>query len=342
MPDAWPTERVSDAGTEAKVTFLRRPESYAERPRRIEVVETHMSWVFLTDRHAYKLKKPVRYDSLDFRTPELRRWDCMEELRLNRRLAREVYLGVVPLTRDAAGGLALGGAGETVDWLVQMRRLPADRMLDRLIEAGRIEQPDVQTAARRLADFFAHARPAELSAEAYREHLAEGVRDDLRELRRPEFGLPADRVTALADSELAFLARHPALFDQRVRDGRIVEGHGDLRPEHICLVPEPAIIDCLEFSRELRILDPADELAFLGLECERLGNPAVGRWFLAVYSEVTGDEPPVALRRFHRAYRALRRAKIAIWHLQDPDVRDPAKWCARARRYLELAHAGCG
>jgi aminoglycoside phosphotransferase family enzyme len=333
---------VSDSGTDAKVAFLRRPEAYAERPRRVEVVETHMSWVFLTDRHAWKLKKPVSYDSLDFRTAELRRWDCLEEVRLNRRLARAVYLGVVPLRLDAAGALALGGAGEPVDWLVQMRRLPADRMLDRMIEEGRIEEADVRPAARRLAEFYARAGPVELSPESYRERLAQGVRDDLRELCRPEFGLPAARVAALAEAELGFLARHPALFDRRVHEGRIVEGHGDLRPEHVCLVPEPAIIDCLEFSRELRLLDPADELAFLGLECERLGNPAVGHWFLAVYAEVTHDDPPAALRCFHRTYRALRRARIAIWHLQDPDVRNRDRWRARARRYLELGRAPGG
>jgi aminoglycoside phosphotransferase family enzyme len=328
---------MSDPGLEAKVAFLRRPEAYAERPCRVEVVETHMSCVFLTERHAYKLKKPVRYDSLDFRTPELRRWDCAEEVRLNRRLARDVYLGILSLTVDAQGNLALGGGGEAVDWLVHMRRLPADRMLDRLIGEGRIEQADVGPAARLLADFYAHARPVEISAGAYRERLTEGICDDRRELRRREFGLSADRVTALAGELLAFLARQPALFDQRVGEGRIVEGHGDLRPEHICLVPEPAIIDCLEFSRELRLLDPADELAFLALECDRLGNPAVGRWFLETYSEVTHDEPPEALQGFHRTYRALRRAKIAIWHLQDPAVPDPNRWRRRARRYLDLA-----
>jgi aminoglycoside phosphotransferase family enzyme len=331
-----------DPGTEAKVAFLRRPEAYAERPRRVDVVQTHMSWVFLTDRHAYKLKKPVRYDSLDFRTPELRRWDCTEEVRLNRRLARDVYLGILSLSVDSGGNLALDGAGEPVDWLVHMRRLPADRMLDRRIEEGRIERAEVEPAARHLAGFYAHARPVEISPESYRERLAQGVRGDLHELRRPEFGLPADRVSALADAELAFLARHPALFDRRVGEGRIVEGHGDLRPEHICLLPEPAIIDCLEFSRELRILDAADELAFLGLECERLGSPHVGRWFLAAYSERTHDEPPDALLDFHRTYRALRRAKIAIWHLQDPSVTDTEKWRERARRYLELGHLECG
>jgi len=328
---------VSKAGSQAKLAFLRRPAAYPEKPCRVEVVETHMSWVFLTDCDAYKLKKPVRYDCIDFSTAELRRRDCEEEVRLNRRLAREVYLGIVALTIDADGVLALDGTGEPDDWLVHMRRLPADRMLDQMIRQGEVEEADVRRAALRLARFYAQAPSCELTAKSYRERLADGARRDLRELSRPEFGLPVARATALADAQLAFLGREAELFDRRVREGRIVEGHGDLRPEHICLTPEPAIIDCLEFSRDLRVLDPADELAFLALECERLGKPVVGKWFFDVYAEATGDEPPAALVRFHRGYRALRRAKIAIWHLQDPGVRDRAKWRNRALEYLELA-----
>lgn len=328
---------MSAPDIEAKVAFLSRPAAYPEAPRSVERVETHMSWVFLTDRHAYKLKKPVRYDSLDFSSLELRRLDCEEEVRLNRRLARHVYLGTLALTLASDGTLQLGGSGETLDWLVHMRRLPADRMLDDLIRRGEIEEASVRPAAQQLAEFYVRAKATELAPDSYRKRLAEGVRSDLQELSRPEFGLRAEQVAKLAEAQLAFLERHGALFDQRVLQGRIVEGHGDLRPEHICLIPEPAIIDCLEFSRELRIADPADELAFLALECERLGKPIVGRWFLDTYTRVTGDEPPGTLMQFHRTYRALRRAKIAAWHLLDPSVRDREKWRERARRYVELA-----
>jgi len=328
---------VTGTSTQEKVAFLGRPRSYAEQPRAVKVIETHMSWVFLTDRHAYKLKKPVRWNSLDFSTPELRRHHCEEELRLNRRLAAGVYLGVIPLTVDADGALALGGAGEPVDWLVQMRRLPAARMLDRLIREGHLAEADVRPSALQLARLYAKALPIPFAPSAYRKQLAEGVCSDQQELCRPEFGLPSDQVKAIAESQLQFLERHAALFDQRVREGHIVEGHGDLRPEHICLTAEPAIIDCLEFSRELRLVDPVDELAFLALECERLGNSSVGRWFFGAYREVTGDDPPDILPRFHRTARALRRAKIAFWHLEDPEVRDPESWRERALRYLELA-----
>jgi aminoglycoside phosphotransferase family enzyme len=327
---------VSAPDTAAKVAFLSRRAAYPDATRSVECVETHMSWVFLTDHHAYKLKKPVRYDSLDFSSLELRRLNCEEEVRLNRRLAGDVYLGTLALTLAPGRILQLGGAGETLDWLVHMRRLPADRMLDQLIFSGEIEEASVRPVARRLAEFYARAGTIELAPDSYRKRLEEGVRSDRHELCRPEFGLRADQVTKLAEAQLTFVARHGMLFDQRILQGRVVEGHGDLRPEHICLTPEPAIIDCLEFSRELRIVDPADELAFLALECERLGKPVVGRWFLETYRQVTGDAPPRALMQFYRTYRALRRAKIAAWHLQDPSVRDHEKWRERARCYVEL------
>jgi aminoglycoside phosphotransferase family enzyme len=129
------------------------------------------------------------------------------------------------------------------------------------------------------------------------------------------------------------------LFDARVRDGRMVEGHGDLRPEHICLLREPKIIDCLEFSREFRILDIADELAFLALECERLGAPSFARVIFDTYARNTGDAPPQALVHFHCSLRALMRAKISLWHLDEPGFRDGRKWMALARTYLALAAA---
>ena len=221
---------MSVPGIETKVAFLRRPEAYPEKPRTVEVVETHMSWVFLTEHHAFKLKKPVRYDSLDFSTLELRKHDCEEEVRLNRRLATDVYLGTLELTFDPAAGLELAGAGEPVDWLVHMRRLPADRMLDERILRGQIGESEVRPAALHLARFYAAARPLVLAAPEYRSRLERGVRSDLDELCRPEFGLCRSQVITLAESQLAFLAERPALFDERIDAGRIIEGHGDLRP----------------------------------------------------------------------------------------------------------------
>ena len=330
------------ADLEAKVGFLGRPDAYPDATARVEAVETHMSWVFLTDTHAYKMKKPVRYAYLDFSTIEARRLDCEQEVRLNRRLATDVYLGVMPLVLDSEGRLHLGGAGEVVDWLVRMVRLPADRMLDHLLRSGAVEQVEINRLAKRLARFYATASAEVITPAAYRQSLAERIGDNLRELASPEFGLDPDLPTMLAHLQLSFLQDHADLFDARVRQGRIVEGHGDLRPEHVCLLPEPVVIDCLEFNREFRILDPADELGYLALECERLHAPQVGRWLLEAYREASGDAPPDGLIHFYQSCRAVLRAKLALWHLRDDGRHPPGKWVATARDYLELAqrHAG--
>jgi aminoglycoside phosphotransferase family enzyme len=132
------------------------------------------------------------------------------------------------------------------------------------------------------------------------------------------------------------MLRRDRLFDDRVREGRIVEGHGDLRPEHVCLEATPRIIDCLDFSCDLRTLDSADEIAFLALECERLGAPAVGGALLERYRDRCGDAVPDELVGFYRSCRACIRATLAIRHLDEP-VLSRAKWQAQARDYLELA-----
>jgi aminoglycoside phosphotransferase family enzyme len=220
-----------------------------------------------------------------------------------------------------------------------MRRLPTARMLDRLIRAGSATAADVRRVVTRLARFYRENVPVSITATAYRSGFADGIAENLRELSRPAYGLPASLIDAVCARQQAFLERRANLLDQRVRTARIVEAHGDLRPEHICLEAEPQIIDCLEFSRELRVLDPADELAFLALECERLGAAPFAATIFDTYTEQTGDLPAPALLALYASYRACVRAKIAIWHLNDAAPREPSRWVAHAQDYLELAAA---
>ena len=257
-----------------KVSALRDPASYPEATRGVATVETHMSWVFLTDAHAYKLKKPVRYDHQDFRTVSGRRFYCEEELRLNRRLAPSVYLDVLPLTECGDGRLRVGGEGTTVDWLVKMRRLPAEAMLDALLARGAATPAQLHSVALRLAAFHRDQPAAPLEPAGYRALLLRHIDEYERELREPAGALPQARVTALCARQRTLLGALAACLDARVAQGRIVEGHGDLRTEHVYLGEPPAIIDCLEFSGELRWLDGVDEVGFLALECERARAPA--------------------------------------------------------------------
>ena len=319
-----------------KVGYLRRPDSYPERPSHVDALETHMSWVFITDRHAYKLKKPVRHDFLDFSTLEARRRCCEEELRLNRRLAPDVYLDVVPLTADASGRLALAGDGTPVEWLVRMRRLPRERMLDAALARGGVSDEQVSAVADVLAAFYRRLAPDALTATELCGRLVRDVEACRTELRSPVHMLPSALFEGTAERLIAFVGREPELFGARAAAGRIVEGHGDLRPEHVWLATPPLVIDCLEFNERLRQVDPFDEISYLGLECARLGAGWIGRRLLQTLSVALNDAVDPRLPRFYARYRACIRARLALAHLAEPSPREPERWQPLARSYLRL------
>lgn len=332
----------AELSLEAKLAFLRQASSYPEPTYRVEAVETHMSWVFLTDRFAYKLKKPVRHEALDFCSIEARRFYCEEEIRLNRRLAPQVYLEAVPLSIDTHGHLQLAHDGRITDWLVKMRRLPADRMLDYVLKTGAGNADDMRRIASLLAGFYAGAVAGDVTADQYRSRLQAEMERNLSSLCMPTYQLPVERIRRVCAAQSGLLERQRGLFDERVRALRIVEGHGDLRPEHVCLNPELAIIDCLEFSLELRIVDAIDEVAFLALECERFGAAGLGAILLREYERQSGDLPDTTLVEFYQSYRACTRARIAILHLNEEKFRHSPEWRRRAMDYLHLAERRAG
>ena len=321
-----------------KVDFLSAIGSYpSERPEVVEARETHMSWVFLTDHFAYKLKKPVRHARVDLRTLEARRRNCLTEMRLNRRLAPDVYLAMKPLTLVAHHGLQLAGDGDVVDWLVMMRRLPDELMLDSALRRGGPERRDLDRIAIRLVRFYGALAPEPITPEERCIWLEEEIRLSRRELARPAFARDKALVDRVAGRLIDFLRARPEALIERHRAGKIVEGHGDLRPEHICLAREPVIIDCLEFSRALRLVDPADELAFLALECAMLGEPEAGVRLQRSYETVAGDRPPEQLLAWYTGYRAFLRARLSGLHSLEPGARPPQAWLAQADRYLAVA-----
>ncbi|MEW6766136.1 MAG: hypothetical protein AB1344_10175 [Pseudomonadota bacterium] len=320
-----------------KVAALRRPGTYPEPTATIEVVETHMSWVFMTERHVYKLKKPVRYTFLDFSTLAARERDCLEEVRLNRRLAPDVYLGVVPLRRGDDGVVRLEGGGRVLDWLVKMRRLPGERMLKPLIAAGELREDDVRRFMAVLCRFYRQALAEPIAPEAYLERYRADIDTNEQALLSAIPPLLPERIAQVLLAQRDFLAMHGTLLAARVADGRIIEAHGDLRPEHICLLPQPVFIDGLEFKRDFRLLDPVEELAFLTMECEHLGAAWIGGIVFDSYRQCTHDRPPQRLITFYLGFRAALRARLAVWHAQDGKPGDEAKWLQRAGEYLAIA-----
>jgi aminoglycoside phosphotransferase family enzyme len=323
-----------------KVRFLSESGSYRECPVAVELRETHMSYVFLTPAAVYKLKKPITNAYVDFRTLDARGANCRIEVQLNRRLAPHVYLGVVPLTQSCAGNLALEGDGEVVEWLVHMERLPAARMLDHLILHNLLLPADVAAVGRRLGEFFAVQPAVEIGVDRHVGQLRRQLEISTRLLARPQFALPPATLAAVHSALSRYLDDGVELA-VRVRARRIVEGHGDLRPEHVCLLTPPVIIDCLEFSRDLRLVDPFDEIAFLDLECARLGAPWVGTLLRHTIEQRLQDHAPARLIAFYTALRACIRAHLAAAHLLEREPRTPAKWLPLARGYLARAAQAC-
>ncbi|MFN3564881.1 MAG: hypothetical protein ACK4V1_02690, partial [Burkholderiaceae bacterium] len=231
--------RDSADGLRAKVDFLSSAAAYPERPERVELRETHMSWVFLTDGTAYKLKKPVVYPYLDFSTIEAREARCRDEVRLNRRLAPDVYLGVARLTLEADGRLAIEGEGVTVDWLVRMRRLPEHRTLEQLIVRGELAPAHVEQIAELIARFYRGLAPAEVDAQRYVELLRAQHDANTGLLLRPDFALDGARIERILAAIDRFFDADRASIEARAIGGHVVEGHGDLRPEHVFVLDEP-------------------------------------------------------------------------------------------------------
>jgi aminoglycoside phosphotransferase family enzyme/predicted kinase len=317
------------------VSLMRDASSYPDAPATVQVVETHISHVFLTDKYAYKLKKPVRFEFLDFSSTELRHRACLNEVRLNRRLAPDIYLDVLPITLDTTGKLALNGRGQPVDWVVQMRRLPANNALDVILHEKRLTASHIQAIAQHLTGFYARLMPTELTSDAYCEALQRHIRANGRGLLET-CDAEKSRIRRVQSAQLRFLHIENELVGGRATGGRVVDGHGDLRPEHIYLNGRPTVIDCVEFSDELRTVDIADELSFLGMECERIGDGGLGERVLAEYEKACGDYVPESLLAFYRCYRASVRAKVAALRSEQQDSGRTAS-DRLAAEYLELA-----
>ena len=331
------TEHSSDVALEEKVAFLCTPTAYSHRVDAAVVCrETHMSWVFLAGEKVYKLKKPVRFPYLDFSTLDRREAACRAELVLNRRLAADIYEDVVPLVWSDVG-LSIGGGGQVVDWLVVMRRLDETQTLEHGLATGKLPVWKLSRLAKRLVQFYRHARVVHVSANVHLANWRRQLAYNRHVLLNPLLGMPFGKVAFVDHLQRRFLVERSSSIARRMRHQHIVEGHGDLRPEHIWLDDEVRIIDCLEFNAALRVVDPFDEIAFLCLECERLGAPRVGEYIRRHTIYALADDITDELFTFYHCYRAALRARLAIAHLLEPQPRTPEKWPRLARAYLDLA-----
>jgi aminoglycoside phosphotransferase family enzyme/predicted kinase len=299
---------------------LRRPEAYpAPQPSQVTQVTTHISWVFLTDREVWKLKRPVDYGFVNYTTLEQRRRCCEDEVRLNRRLAPDVYLGVVPV-RLGPQGHWFGANGDVVDYAVRMRRLADERSADALLRRGALTPEHLMHLAARLAGFFRDAAPAPEAG------AIDVIRDNVVEnfvQVEPFVGrfVSRDTFDAAQAWQLGILARHAGRFRERVEQGRIRDGHGDLRLEHVYFEDGgPIVIDCVEFNERLRHGDVSADVAFLAMELTARSRTDLAELFLAAFAVESDDHDLYGVVDFYAGYRAWVRGKVAAFLAADPST----------------------
>ncbi len=338
----------SDATVAAAVKYLAGhgdPTRDGSDASAVKHIETHLSHVFLCREFVFKLLKPVKFAFVDFSTVDRRREECRAEVELNRPLAANVYVSAEPVWQLESGGVRIGvqtggdntSAATIVDWAVKMRRLPDDATLDALVRRGEATVQHATDLATALCKFYTSASRPALTEYEFVAAVEHHVRDNLAELSRGEHAMPQGIVARVHAAQLATLATCLVWFRDRVEQNRIVEGHGDLRPEHVYFSPHLSVIDCLAFSRELRTLDAADEIAFLAMELERVNAGELAHAFVGAYERISGDRPPAGLWDFYRAYRACVRAKVAVLRAGQLDEPQRAEQQAAAREYLDLA-----
>jgi aminoglycoside phosphotransferase family enzyme/predicted kinase len=319
------------------IAALSRPEVYPFAVDRVEVRHTHISVVFLAGGFAYKVRKPVALGFLDFSTPERRRHDCEEEVRLNRRLAPSVYRGVVPVTRSGES-VAVEGSGDVVEWAVKMERLPDDATLLSRLRRGELDAAAVEALARTVAAFHARAEGGGRIAAFGRFAVVAGNARENFEQSAAQVGATVsraafDRLRALTE---AALGRLRPLIEARADRGVPRDTHGDLHLDHVYRLPDrppPAdlvIIDCIEFNERFRFADPVADMAFLVMDLAFRGRRDLAAAFADAYFGAAGDDEGRALLPFYVAYRAAVRGKVEGFKLAEAEVPEAEKAAALA------------
>jgi uncharacterized protein len=338
---------MSDDAPQARVREdLLRPEAYGRKPPfHVDLIETHISLVFLAEGVVYKVKKPVNLGFLDFSTVEARRLACEAEVTLNRRLAPHVYFGTVPVRRAEDGRLALIADGPIADWAVHMMRLPDARRADVMLKAGSLNVSHIDRIARRIAQFHKEARSDEETARfGALEAVAANVRESFEQMRGAiERHLTPGEIEEIERSQTGFLQEQAGLFRERAARGFVRDGHGDLKLEHVYLEGDDrvTVLDCIEFNDRFRYADTCADVAFLSMSLAYYGRVDLAEQLLAAYAREAGDFDLYPLVDFYEAYRAYVRGKVAVILASDPDASPEARARAEAeaRPYFMLALA---
>jgi aminoglycoside phosphotransferase family enzyme len=321
------------------VEALMKPGAYDEEAGSIELVQTHISFVFLTSNFAYKVKKAVNLGFLDFTTLEKRRFFCEKELKLNRRLCGDMYLEVVPINRSNA--IKIKGEGETVEYAVKMKRMPQEKMMSKLLEENKVDDKLVDRIAKIITDFHSKAetnrRISEFGSLAiietnWKENFEQTEEYVGKTISTEDFKLIHERVED-------FMKRKVPLFEKRMAEGRVRDCHGDIHSGNIFVTDGIYVFDAIEFNERFRYSDVAADAAFLAMDLDFKERANLSNFFVRKYVEYSGDQELTKLLPFYKCYRAYVRGKVVSFKLKDPSISSEDKSTAteEAKAYFTLA-----
>ncbi len=324
------------------VRALLNPNAYPETPQHVEMVQTQMSFVFLTDDYVYKVKKPVNLGYLDYTTLERRHLFCQREVELNRRLCPEAYLGVVPIRRKG-NSIFIAGQGEIIEYAVKMCRLPQEAMMDVLLTNNQVSSEMVANLARKLVEFHDKAETnATISAFGSLDTITQNTEENFTQTEKYiSHTISQENYQRLNAYTNNFIEQNASLFSKRVQDGQIRDCHGDLHAAHICFSNGICIYDCIEFNDRFRYCDIASEVAFLAMDLDHYGRADLSHSFINTYAEMSQDKELLTLLNFYKCYRAYVRGKVESFKLDDPHISEEEKTrvLAIAKRYFDLAES---
>ena len=326
---------------ESIIKALKDPAAYDEEVDHIRLLQTHISYIFLTGRYAYKIKKPVNFGFLDFTTLEKRKFYCEEELRLNRRLCGDMYIDVLPITLSE-GLVKINGSGRTVEYTVKMRELPQEALMSELLKKDKVDMNVMDEIARILSDF--HSK-AETNREIERYGSIDIVKfnwDENFDQTREFIGrtIRSQDYFFIQRAIQEFLRKRKDLFILRQKNGRIRECHGDLHSGNIFIADRIYIYDAIEFNKRFRCCDVASDIAFLIMDLEFLSKRDLSNRLLAKYIEYSGEEKDfLKVLPFYKCYRAYVRGKVTSFKLNDPNITEEEKYASKriAEKYFRMS-----
>ena len=326
------------------VESMLKPEFYPHRPETVELIQTHISFIFIAGDLVYKVKKAVDFGFLDFTTLEKRKYYCDKEILLNRRFAPDVYNDVVGIVEDKEGNLLLGNGETIVEYAVEMKKIPEEKMLYRLMEAGKVTEDNVKRVGKHLAHVYGNI-PSDEESKAFGtfDVISTNVIENFDQTKKYAGGpVSEEAFNALESWSRSFMNRNSALFDMRIGQGCIKDCHGDLHLQHICIEDDAiSVFDCIEFNERFRFGDVASDVAFLSMDFDFNGRSDLGDIFVNTYIDESGDVTLRDVLQFYKVYRAMVRAKVTSFMLDDDGLGDVSRHEAfqKAKQYYDLAYA---